>query len=411
MNNRLQDYLDDIALPIPVPHHIWDTLSAQIMPYEDLPFAKRQQYFHNQLAIWAVNFYLATLCSMATCPPDIQQVNPLLALVDDHADLDLPNLGRLDCRAVTPTQTGCDIPIDAQRDRIGYAIVRIDPTTHAVSILGFSPVVYHGHIDLNDLQAPEAMFGHFDRLRTVSVDTSEQPMQLLQTIQHWLQQQFADAIAHGWLTLDDVRQQILHDQPAPAYLGSDDGSTIEDNTAAIASIIQLLHNSTDPTTQESALKILGEIGQGNPDATQILTQTLDSTDNADLRWQAVLSLQKVEPSHPKAGVSRAKLINLGVQLDNQSVALIGTFVPGNGDTTTVFFQVHSFNRRQPLPPGIELQLLDHQNTQLNSVTSRHTEQGQGMDESISILEQVPSPATICIRVVAEGESFDQYFAV
>ena len=405
MNNYLLDHLDDITLPIPIPQHIWDTLSAQIMPYEDLPLTKRKQYLHNQLAIWAVNFYLATLCSMATFPPNIHQINPLLALVDDHADLDLPNLGRLDCRAVHKTQTGCDIPVDAQRDRIGYVIVRIDPTTHAVGILGFSPSVNHGRIELSDLQAPEAMLNHFDTLCSTVVQPTTQ------SVPCWFQQHFEAAIAQGWLTLDEVRQQILQDQPTPAYLGNDDRSTTEHNMAAIASIVQLLQSNTDPTTQESALKVLGEIGQGSPEATQILTQTLDITENDDLRWQAVLSLQKVEPSHPKAGVSRAKLINLGVQLNNQPVALIGTFVPGNGGATTVFFQIHSFNRRQPLPPGIELQLLDHPNTLLNSVTSRYTEQGEGMDESISILEHVSSPTTICIRVVADGESFDQHFAV
>ncbi|NEQ97456.1 MAG: DUF1822 family protein [Cyanothece sp. SIO2G6] len=437
MTHHRFTHLIDTALPITIPQRVWDILAHQIMPYTDLPLVKREQFLHNQLAIWAVNFYLTTLCGLTTRPPDINHINPLLALVDDHTDLDLPDLGRLDCRAVTPNQTGCDIPADVQSDRIGYVIVQIDSTTRTVSILGFSPIVHQDRIELSDLQTPEAMLDQFEALRAGSgktniatniatnITTNLSPNVTtnlatnlatsiaanVQPVQRWFQQQFEEAIAHGWLTLDEIRHQILQDQPAPAYLSHQQAATSEDKTAAIASIIQLLQSSTDPTTQESALKVLGEMGQGSADVVQILTHILATTDHDDLRWQAALSLQKVDPSHPQAAVSRAKLINLGVQLNHQPVALIGTFVPSGGDRTSVFFQVHSFNRRQPLPPDIELLLLNQQNTILESVTSRRTEQGTGLDESISVLENVSSATTICVRLVARGESFEQHFAI
>jgi hypothetical protein len=397
----------EFSLPIPIPQTIRESLTQQIMPYSGLPLDKRTRFLHTLLSTWAVRFYLQTLCQIDTIDRNADRVNPIFALVEDNADLELPEFGCLECRPVAPGDHTCPVPEIAWHDRIGYVIVQIEPDLREAIILGFTPSANNGTIQLSDLQAPEVLLEHLERLKTADIPINEN----IQNLKAWFNRQFEGAIDQGWETVEAIRQQIQQGlQPAEVYL-SNTPEPLTTDPAALSPIIQLLQTNSDPITQHSAVQILGEIGSGSPEATQTLTQFLDTTQNDDLRWQAAISLQKIAPNHPKAAISRSKLINLGVEFDNQKVALIGTLVAEDNITTNLFFQVHSFHRQQALPAGLQLSILDSTKTVLQSATARCDKQGRNIDESIQLLWRYSSHGTFCVRVTIAEARFDEYFAI
>ncbi|KAB8330156.1 DUF1822 family protein [Scytonema tolypothrichoides VB-61278] len=81
----------------------------------------------------------------------------------------------------------------------------------------------------------------------------------------------------------------------------------------MASIIPLLKPDHDELLRCQAAGVLGKIGVGSHDVSIALTELLHTARDEKTRWQAAISLGKVNPDHPEAGRQRAKLIELGIQ--------------------------------------------------------------------------------------------------
>lgn len=127
---------------------------------------------------------------------------------------------------------------------------------------------------------------------------------------------------------------------------------------AIANLIQRLEASGDEPTRRKAAEALGEIGAGNSDAVSALTALLHSTQDEETRWQATLSLGKIDPSNPKAGVERAKIIDLGMPPDSQAVALIAAFRPDSGEEVSIRLRVEPIGDETSLPSSLKLAAID-----------------------------------------------------
>lgn len=136
------------------------------------------------------------------------------------------------------------------------------------------------------------------------------------------------------------------------------GANRDEETGAIANLIQQLQPSRDEPTRRKAAKALGEIGAGNFDAVSTLTALLNSTQDEETRWQAALSLGKIDPSNPKAGVERAKIIDLGMPPDSQTVALIVAFRPDSSEEISVRLRVEPIGDETSLPSSLKLAVLD-----------------------------------------------------
>ncbi|WP_017314188.1 HEAT repeat domain-containing protein [Mastigocladopsis repens] len=69
-------------------------------------------------------------------------------------------------------------------------------------------------------------------------------------------------------------------------------------------MIRLLQPNQPEQTRRQAAGVLGEIGAGNPNAINALTELLHSALDEKTRWQAALSLGKVDPGNPLAGIRK-----------------------------------------------------------------------------------------------------------
>lgn len=229
---------------------------------------KAKQVYLNTLAVYAVNFYLDCI-GIETDWSASFSCNPVMQTILDVADLDIPKLGKLECRPVLPEDPVVCIPLEVLSDRIGYVAVRLDPSLREATLLGFSKTV------------PES----------------------------------GELAIGEWRSLPDLLDVLV---PAPAQ-------SIQ--------LSKWFENIFEAGWQ--SLETLLGINQ----------------ENLAFSFRSASTLQSEET------IKAAKLIDLGVELENQSVALLMAITPTSEQKTIVLVQVHPVARKT-LPANLKLSLLE-----------------------------------------------------
>lgn len=177
----------------------------------------------------------------------------------------------------------------------------------------------------------------------------------------------------------------------------------------LADVIRLLQPNRPEQTRRSAAGVLGEIGAGNPDIINALTELLDSAKDEETRWQAAISLGKVDPGNPLAGIRKARLIDLGMQLGDSAVALIVTIMPKANGRIGVFLQVKPQHSGTKLPSNLKLSLLTQSGETRSCAEARSDLEGRGQDESIQLRFSPPPGTHFCVRVTRDNVSVTENF--
>ncbi|MGB3656224.1 MAG: DUF1822 family protein [Rivularia sp. (in: cyanobacteria)] len=116
---------------------------------------KGKQVYLNTLAVYAVNNYLQWL-NIETALHQSDSWNWSIRKFFDVADLMLPNVGKIECRAVLPGEDTLVLPQEVTRERIGYVAVGLTKQLDFVEILGFvsaRAIIGHSEIKINRLQS------------------------------------------------------------------------------------------------------------------------------------------------------------------------------------------------------------------------------------------------------------------
>ena len=159
---------------------------------------KVKQVYLNTLAVYAVNFYLQCM-AFETNWEISDSYNPVMLKFLDVADLEIKQIGKIECRPVLPDAEVCQIPPDAWSDRIGYVAVQLDQSLKQATILGFTQNAAE-EVPLNELQPLEDLIEFLSRkLQPESVN-----------LKQWLE----GIIEAGWLTIDEL---LSHEQIALAF--------------------------------------------------------------------------------------------------------------------------------------------------------------------------------------------------
>ncbi|MEH2182653.1 DUF1822 family protein [Nostoc sp.] len=182
--------LDDFALTLPISQTA--RITAQQFANQQANLEKAEQVRLNTLAVWVVNDYL----QMMDIPTDLQASdswNPIMRLCGDVADLELPSIGRLECRPVHLHQQTCSIPPETWEERVGYLIVQFNESLEEARLLGFLPSVVSETVLLAQLQPLEAFIDHIWQLR-------QSPVNSLVNLSQW----FAGIFETGWETIESL---------------------------------------------------------------------------------------------------------------------------------------------------------------------------------------------------------------
>ncbi|MEH2326428.1 MAG: DUF1822 family protein [Nostoc sp.] len=216
--NKSSYQLDNSPLTLPISQSA--RITAQQFANQQPNSEKAEQVRLNTLAVCVVNDYLA----MMDIPTDLQASdswNPIMRLCGDVADLEIPSIGRLECRPVHLHQQICSIPPETWEERVGYLVVQIDESLQEAKLLGFIPSVETETLPLAQLQPLEAFIDHLDQLR-------QSPNPLVN-----LSQWFAGIFETGWQTVESL-WNLPELRPAYAFRSAD---TVEINALNLAESI------------------------------------------------------------------------------------------------------------------------------------------------------------------------------
>lgn len=309
----------------------------------------------NTLAVLVTKYY----CDFLDIESDLNtdSWNTAMQLFFDQADLNLKGVGKLECRPVLPGKNQCYIPEEVRNDRIGYMVIKIDEKESEGWILGFVPKVESEYLSLDNLQSLYDFIDYIDEIKYPSVST-----------QVWLKVQAA--LQTGWrqnkeYVTEEVTEHLksLNILPKPA-LGA------------------FRFKDTNPV-QYITMSDLETIGRDNQDiVTNALSEILDTSDDSQTRWQAAISLAKIDPNNQKAGfIHTEKLIDLGIE---PKLTLIIALIPQKDQKVGVFIHLVSASENSCLPPGLKLAILSASNKLGKEVEARSNEEGKGKDNSIAI---------------------------
>lgn len=183
----INDNIENFSLPILI------TRAARRKANEfgrgQLTRQKAQQVYFNTLAVLLIKDYLE-LMGVNTTLEASDSWNPIIRCCSDVADLEITDLGRLECRPIAENQQTCLIPPEVWSDRIGYVIVEIKNSLKEAIIWGFTTAINNEELSVNHLQPIENLLVHLHTLR------HKQPAQLGK----WLLGVFAE----NWQPVESV---------------------------------------------------------------------------------------------------------------------------------------------------------------------------------------------------------------
>ena len=213
----------ETALTLPIPQSALQT--AQRFAQHQPTAAKAEQVRLNTLAVLVMRNYFE-LMDIPTDLGSSDSWDPVMQVCMNVADLELPDVGRLECRPVLPNCDRWLVPAETWEDRVGYVAIQIDESAQEAQILGFVSKVEDTTVNddeeavLSDLRSPEALLDHLDALRHTDVVTTSVG-QAIGTFVTNLSQWFQTAVEEVEQTLSDgwqaVEQIMTAPELSPAY--------------------------------------------------------------------------------------------------------------------------------------------------------------------------------------------------
>ncbi|BAY37679.1 hypothetical protein NIES2111_20180 [Nostoc sp. NIES-2111] len=161
---------------------------------------KRQQVYLNTLAVYAVDNYLQCM-GFETDWLSSDSRDRLVIQLMNVADLEVKNIGKLECRPVLPKAEVCEIPPEVWEERIGYVAVQFNSDLKEARIVGFTTQAAD-EIPLNQLRSLEDFLLYLSELEIVKSQHDKSSSRV--KIGQWLDG-FVDA---GWQTIE----HLLHPQ-------------------------------------------------------------------------------------------------------------------------------------------------------------------------------------------------------
>lgn len=207
--------------------HNWATQFAQRL--SDQPTQAKQVYL-NTLCVCAVYDYLFQM----GYEPELSNSDswsPVMHSVINVADVSIPGIGQIECRAVLPGDEFMTVPPEVWEDRLGYIAVQVGPlplnlevkdltidqlrSLQTAKLLGFIEKVATEKVSLTELQSMKAVQRILEqRSPLVPAFLSYLHQPIIQLTQ-WLQDIYND----GWQSVDDLLS-IHHPQAALNFRGS-----------------------------------------------------------------------------------------------------------------------------------------------------------------------------------------------
>ncbi|NJM96077.1 MAG: DUF1822 family protein [Phormidesmis sp. RL_2_1] len=336
-----------LGITLPITMEFWQIAQhfAQQCPLQ----GKAEQIRHNTLAVCAVNSYLQ-LMSVPTDLAASDSWNPMMQMMANVADLNVPNLGVLACRPLLPDSDTCYIPAEAWHDRAGYVAVIIDEAANEATLVGFTPEVgARSHVALENFMAIETLL---DQAHSVQATFSCSS---------------ASASDHAMATYTQLKDWVT--------------------------------SSIDAAAAQANMARQNIARAGGWQAVEALLNPADMS----FAFRTAAGLNERAAA---ANVSRARLLDLGLQLGQAlRVALVMHLTQQENNHTDILLQVRPLGDSPYLPEGLVLTVLDDQGNHFRSATSRD------IDNYVQIQISGQSEEIFGVRVSMEDATFEEQFVI
>ena len=141
--------IENVALILPITSET--RVIAHDFATQQATKQKAAQILHNTLAILIVKNYLEML-GIATDLTNSDSWNPLMRTYDNVADLNILDLGKIECRPCKKSDTSCHIPMEVWDLRLGYVLVQLDDSLKQATLLGYVPKVTSEELSIATLK-------------------------------------------------------------------------------------------------------------------------------------------------------------------------------------------------------------------------------------------------------------------
>ncbi|MBP0018304.1 MAG: DUF1822 family protein [Cyanobacteria bacterium SBLK] len=213
------------------------------------------------------------------------------------------------------------------------------------------------------------------RRRLAAVESEQEP---IVSLSHWfdnLRQGLQVFAEKGWQTVEKIAQELGGDLPEFAYYAG--SPNFRDGTShlsrAVPGLLELLESHPDKETELATLHLLGQIGYGNGAAIALLSRLLYKTKDGEIRRQAAVSLGRIDPANPLAGIRRIKIMDFGMCLDGTKVAVGITLLPEGQRGMNVNLRVYPITQQKYLPEALKLSVLDENGDVFESAKAREAD--------------------------------------
>lgn len=244
---------------------------------------KKRQVYLNTLAVAAVKYYLRCM-GWETNWEGSFSYNPFTQGLMDVADLQVRNLGKLECRPMLPSSQIVFLPPEVAANRIGYVAVQLDETFKTATIVGFVKTATNSEIFISELESLENFLSHLHHIK--------QCKEIKEGVH--LSKWFDNLFESSWIALEEI-------------FGS-----LDERKFALRSVLY----------------------------------------------------------EHKAKVARAKILDLGLQLKNQSVVLLVAITLLSEQKVEIQVQLHPINGIAYLPSQVRLNLVSADGEIIQLVQSR-----------------------------------------
>lgn len=163
-------HLNQQAISLPITQAILS--SAEKMAQKAIP-SLRARIISNAVAVAVVNTYMEMM-AFATELSNSDSWNPLINQFSDVADLQLTNIGCLECRSFDRQSNLCKLPIDLPLDCVGLIALQLEFENDQALLLGFAPRVKPGDkIAQEQLQPLDELFDYLENLEPKTIDLTQ----------------------------------------------------------------------------------------------------------------------------------------------------------------------------------------------------------------------------------------------
>lgn len=306
--------------------------------------AQRRVYL-NTLAVQVVNYYLQLL-EVETDLEAGDSWNAVTRLIDDVADLVIPNYGKLECRVVTGDDSPLvTVPPETWENRIGYVFVKMDQPYLEAQIIGFLGHVEELEVDINQLQPLE------DLIKYLYIIHLRQWLEGIYT-QEWLSVEELsrqhrgelafrhkrvrgfdlDSATKAWNSIEQIYPQSKWDHILPADLLKQ---------------VEFVQNQKHNLSESAQNLIISEV---------IVNLLNHIQEDEEARWNLAEILWTINPEHP--AIKARRIMDLGLQIANYPVALMVAILPKYNNSVSVLLRVYPTGNQTYLPTGLKLACLD-----------------------------------------------------